>query len=836
MPKQNNNDFKEQLGLSPVRIYVLWHPDYDVSKEPSSRSNEPSKPIPPERGLRIARRIYHWFRMENMEGIPVYFRSAPSPGSQVPLPIFDDPGVRNYVVALVDANMVACPDWRAYMTDIAMSEDAGESNRKNAEYRLLPVALEPVAYNMPERIRRLNFIRNVSKEETPNDDFELISKLTEVICRDLRHRNLNKVSATSGKNTSNIIPDKIRIFLSHAKADDTDEAVAIKEYIQKETQCEAFFDETDIASGYDFTEVLEDAVSNESAGLIVLQGDNYADRPWCRKEIRDFLKPQLESSSSTTDYDQYAIAPVIVVQTMKGQQMARTIPELGYSPCIRWLPDQPGAARFIVTTLLREICCGLFYRALAQRVAQREQTGAEHPIYLNRSPDPVMVNRIIAHRAEQQQANTQSTNLTFVHPGYGLSKLEHEGLTNAFPGHCFRSFLGVSSQEDTVMPDLRGKIIALSAGNPGDLISRGLWEEHMQELLIRLLQPILQAQSSLLYGGAMPATLRPLAPWEKSLNFTGALLQLLLSERDSAGLRGTESEIPRLYVPTPCHRRSTITPHLIALWSDVCSFVHVPPEDAGFGSGELEIQAPTAPTSEQLKYLDNQSKSDLEESYRQQLKDYHTTQTVIAARGYSSMRRKICDTAAPLVCELPDASEKDLRTKNVATLAHILIGGKLTGYTGIMAGIFEEALCAFENKKPVFLIAEYGGAAALLASWLLNPPEERPPELTAEYYSALPSDPQKTSYSRMIEEFEQLPDKTPNLLTPTNAFDRLWSHIQSVKNKNSLTTLLQNGLNEDDNRALLTTTSTRNICQKIWNGIIGIHQTSGAKKTSKETA
>ena len=823
MPRSNKNKTGAQSSLSPVRIYVLWHPDYDAPAEDLSHSEASGqeKKAMRNRGLRLARRIYHWFRMENMEGIPVYFRSAPSPGSRVPLPIFDDPEVRNYVIALVDANMVACPDWRAYVTDIAMSENVKDSSSKNGEYRLLPVALESVAYNMPERIRRLNFIRNVQKENSPNDDFELISKLTEALCRDLRHWSREWLAETSPKNLTNSIPDKIRIFLSHAKADDTDEAVAIKEYIQRETQCEAFFDETDIASGYDFTEVLEDAVSNESAGLIVLQGDNYADRPWCRKEIRDFLKPQLEPYSSKDEHRQYAIAPLIVVQTMKGQQMARTIPELGYSPCIRWLSEESDTARFIVTTLLREICFGLFYRALAKRLAQRKKADSEQSIYLNRSPDPVMINRIIADRTEHQATETCPLQLTFIHPGYGLSKLEHEGLTNAFPGHRFRSFLGVSEKDDAAMPDLRGQIIALSVGNPGDVIDRGLWEEHMQELLIRLLQPILRAQASLLYGGRMPESLRPVAPWKESLNFTGALLQLLLSERDSAGLQGTNAEIPRLYVPTPCHRLSSLKPDLIALWTDICSFVSVPPEEAGLSTEELGAEPPSAPTSEQLKYLDDQRKSDLEETHRQTLKDYELSQEILATRGYSSMRRKICDTKAPLFCELPDGPEKNLRTKKIATLAHILIGGKLTGFSGIMPGIFEEALYAFDAKKPVFLISEYGGATALLANWLLNPPETRPLELTPDYYSAHPNHLKEPSYAQLLEGLKQL-SQTPHLITPETIFDRLWNHIQSIQNPDSLSDLLQNGLNEQDNRALLEATSSGDICRKIWKGIINI--------------
>jgi hypothetical protein len=69
-------------------------------------------------------------------------------------------------------------------------------------------------------------------------------------------------------------------------------AVAIKEYIQPS---EAFFDETDIASGYDYSNVLEEAIREDSAGLIVVQ-ETVCRPPLVPKEIRDFLRPVPETA------------------------------------------------------------------------------------------------------------------------------------------------------------------------------------------------------------------------------------------------------------------------------------------------------------------------------------------------------------------------------------------------------------------------------------------------------------------------------------------------------------------------------------------------------------
>lgn len=819
-------------NLSPIRIYVLWHSDMDKSEDPALKN----------RGITLARRIYHWFRMENMEGIPVYFRSAAEPGGDVPPPVDDDNDVRNYLITLVDANMVASPSWRAYVSDLA-SRDKTDGSQKNsdttnqtegsrrvasarsAEYRFLPVAMESVAYNMPDRIRTLNFIRHIPRGAQAPDDLELLAKITEVLCRDLRHwlsRETNGRKENRPPGSLSRTPGKIKIFLSHAKADDTQEAAAIKEYIQRETQCEAFFDETDIASGHDFAKILENAITEESAGLIVLQGDNYADRPWCRKEIRDFLAPLPDPLAKGMRHEQYAVAPVVVVQTMKGRQIARTIPELGYSPSVLWQANRADAARFVVTTLLREICFGLFYRALARRVALLEQDTATISIYLNRSPDPVMINRIVAARtvrADNRLRGKKTERLEFVHPGYGLSKMEYEGLTTAFPTYEFRSFLGITHSTNSGPLDLRGRIIALSAGNPGDILSLGLWEEHIQEILVRLLRPLLQAQASLLYGGGMPKSFRPERPWDESINFTAVLLQLLLSDRDTG--QG-HLDPPRLYVPVPCQKRSTINASIVAQWSDVCTFVHVTPEDSGISREELVASAPIKPDDESRKYLTDAEKRKQDEEFVEKSASFAESQCALEARAYSAMRRKICDTKRPLTCQLPDRPDPKVPESNVRTInpfVHILIGGKPTEFSGIMPGIFEEALYAFDAGKPVFIIAEYGGAAATLAKWLLAPPETCPKELSPEYYEGDKTEQPKTTYQKMLAGFELLPANGPQLLAPAAAFEQLWGHIVSTRNSGGLAALLNNGLDDNGNRELLQARSSGDICRGVWKGI-----------------
>jgi hypothetical protein len=145
-------------------------------------------------------------------------------------------------------------------------------------------------------------------------------------------------------------------------------------------------------------------------------------------------------------------------------------------------------------------------------------------------------------------------NKTIVHPGYGLSQMEKDGLTMTFPNVRFQSFSEwfspfpdpVSAAGST--DDLAGHVIAVSVGISPDILEAGLINEHNKELLNRLLRPIFRRQVSLLYGGAMLAAKRELSPWEIPLNFAPVFLDLtlslLLSERSAA----TDSiPVSRLY-------------------------------------------------------------------------------------------------------------------------------------------------------------------------------------------------------------------------------------------------------------------------------------------------
>jgi TIR domain len=270
---------------NPVRIYLLHHPDSKLA-------------------ARLVDRIYEWFRLPSLEGIPVYLRSMPAKGRKHPLPPdgkLTDERVQ-YFIPLIDAHMVRDPAWHDYLTEIATQ--CADSARRSPKgwgwgWRMFPVAVDSTAFNLPEAVSRLNFIRFGLKAvpkpvdpKTPTEEErkakkaweeaeseDMLKHLTEAFARDLNGRLFPEQAK-----------ERFQIFISYARADSTEEAKALRNYIQGQTQCLVFFDENDIGFGQAFGESLEHNAGANSKALIVINSDHYADRPWCRWEIDRFLR------------------------------------------------------------------------------------------------------------------------------------------------------------------------------------------------------------------------------------------------------------------------------------------------------------------------------------------------------------------------------------------------------------------------------------------------------------------------------------------------------------------------------------------------------------------
>lgn len=776
---------------NPVRIYVLHHPESKLARA-------------------LTDRIYNWFRLPSLEGIPVYVRSMPEDGKNRPALPQRKKGepCLEYIVPLADAFMVRDPVWHAYLSDIAQGAVETEQEpefKQGWGWAVFPVAMDSTAFNLPDGVARTNFIRyggatppsvacpgHPSAEERAaqaayetRESEETLKHLTEAIARDLNMR-LFRAQA-----------ERFKIFISYARADGTAVPKALRNYIQGQTQCLVFFDENDIGFGQAFGKSIGENVGELARAMIVVNGDNYAERPWCRWEIDRFTRPksvELPSRGDGTIASSIQFfQPLLVVDTMSGPKMTRMVPELAQAPVVRW---EEGRERICFSALMREVVLGLRDVMAARMIQPEELTG----VIVNRLPGPVALARLVSDK--------EATEVIVRHPGHGLPLAELRLLERSFPKIRFEAFRDIHRDLPPSMArnlkekstPLRGKVITLStAHHHRDLAALGYLTQHQDEALIHLLRPLLRLGADLMYGGTAPVsvTTSP-ASEDQSVhrNITLTLLQLLGDERQvvESDLSGANTNSgSMLFNIAAWPRGEAVTEADEASWINACRVKRIKPTDAGLG-----VWTGRTPNETPGKF------ETVPEGYRRMKALTFSHQREIMARGFR--------------CPVP----KDL-DREVAPSAFVFIGGATDAFKGVMPGVMEEFLRAAQQAEPaipIYLMGGLGGATRLMARALMSPPSAPcPPGLTQEFYQGK-SSPYAAEYNALLKEL-----KPKEKTAVSKQFKELWAIIKSRRGSGKLDNLFSNGLSDADNRLLLTTPNTISAVGLIWKGLSNVFLT-----------
>lgn len=774
---------------NPVRIYVLHHPGSKLA-------------------ARLADRIYEWFRLPSLEGIPVYVRSVEAaPGKGRPLLPHGSPAddAVQYFVPLVDAHLVRDPAWHDYLAEIAgMCDTSEEASPPEWGWRMIPVALDSTAFNLPEAISRLNFIRfgtspppkpSVPGQPTPEEkearmaweeaeSGEMLKHLTEALARDLNGRLFPQQKES-----------RFQVFISYARADSTEEAKALRNYIQGQTQCLVFFDENDIGFGHAFGESLERSAGEHSKALIVINSDHYAERPWCRWEIDRFSEPRPLKLAAGSHI--HVFHPLLVVDKMAGPKISRVVPELGQAPMVRWAA---GREPIIFTSLMREVVMGL-RDVLVARVL-KWPAKLENELVVNRLPGPVTLAKLL----REETAYEKGQNVVIHHPGHGLPFTELHLLKKTFPKADFHAFRDITRNLTQEMKDafmqmerapqsaapLRNSVIALStAHHRADLAALGYLPQHQDEALIHLLRPLLRLGADLMYGGRPPK--HDMEAADDNLaerNITLTLMRLLSTERrvelpDPRAKKSVASPAgpgPLLFNVSSWPACDRITEVDEAAWINVCRVKRVHPKDA-----RLPAWIGLPP---------KEKEKDLPQGFRRHL-----------ALTMSRMREML---AQGFPCQVPGQPAREVRPS-----AFVFIGGALDVFKGIMPGVFEEFLHAViaRPRVPIYLVGGLGGATRIIADALLAGGSAPPKELTQDHYSNALA-PNAAEYVALLAELTPAERKRV-----AKSFQELWRVIRRGHGTSGISRLLDNGLNDEDNRKLLSTDHTITAVTLIWKGM-----------------
>lgn len=325
--------------------------------------------------------------------------------------------------------------------------------------------------------------------------------------------------------------------------------------------------------------------------------------------------------------------------------------------------------------------------------------------------------------------------------------------------------------------DLADRVIGLSIGYQRDhLLARGLGFEHLREMLLGLGRLLLRQGASLAYGGG----------WKEAEdNFTYELLRLISAEQEDNRLGGPDSNltIGRLYNHTAWPYYLDITPQLEAQWINCCRIVRITQQAAGFTDEEIVPDADVASGGPRVHF------------------NRVLTQSV--------MRRRMLE---PMRIEIPEAAPEPVPP----VCARVTLGGKVQDYSGVMPGIFEEALTALEKGCPLFLLGGFGGAAEVLANAIARPDGARPPELIVAWHEK-----HSAGFSALLKSFDQFRLPPPLPAIPV-AFEALWQFIEAARAQPGAT--LRTSLTDEETRELLTTRDMNTAVRLVRAGLANQHQ------------
>jgi len=661
--------------------------------------------------------------------------------------------------------------------------------------------MDETAFRLPGVISARNFLRiaetsdeasDMAIEQSERRKQKFLREVTELAGRLMIYRRqLTDEKAPAHRHWKDAdIPRPINIFISHSKADGSGIAKAMRDYMNQKSQLRPFFDETDLALGFRYADVLKTKAKRGTAAMIAIYSDSYPFRPWCQAEIKLARQPQnITASGLNKRMNCWWLNPLVVVSALSHVE-SRCIPEFGQATVIRW---EAGKEPEIIGILLRELFFQTYNYLWARNVCKD----------LLENPGSKVVPRLthfltwipsIRTLEEIRTACPKAwrPGLTIYHPGESMI---HEELraTGMLPDKSVvRSFDEIYGEHMRNELPHDWPMLGISLSTDEKSVARyGYAKEHLHYYLLIILRGLLRCGARIAFGGDTFCDCDP--------KYTESMIQLAQEELRNHPPQHTESE--------GILARESFRPvfHCFMAW----------PQGTRVS---IERRAEFIGTCVFLEDIDG---------------CLHKGTNVLrndTGKLYHEFRRSLALSKARYLMTYGTRDADGNALDGIR--ARVVLGGICEGFEGIMPGILEEVYWALRrNLEPapndgtaLYIIGGFGGAARLLADYLVNDNvDDVPPWATARYYLDENNSSAKSwrdGFQRLIGDYQKYTleeSDAPWARSSEYLYKDLEDSLRQARSNPSDT--LRNGLSIEDNRRLMTSQDISEIGGLIEKGL-----------------
>ena len=273
--------------------------------------------------------------------------------------------------------------------------------------------------------------------------------------------------------------EKLKIFISHAKADSREIAKRIKEYIDSYLKLDNFFDEVEILDSQNWSKKLEEEIREKNSLFMYILSDNYAKTLWTKKELmiaRESKKPIIGIDVLSNQNE----IPLLISNT-KIFKLLQDVQKIEINCNDKFLLHTKHNLRKIINVLLKE---ALIF-----------EIGKNKGINLPRRPDLF---------------DACKTEDDIIYPDPPMMNIELKEIFES----CGKKNIYTPLTKDVKNLD---KKIAISISESPDLEEKGMTIEHLNLLMIEIARYLIINGATLIYGGDLG--------YKKEFNFTTILAE-----------------------------------------------------------------------------------------------------------------------------------------------------------------------------------------------------------------------------------------------------------------------------------------------------------------------